>query len=723
MTNEIASIVCGVSALLARTTEKPVILWASDPIRPGETVILQGHAFSADAVVEASPAPGRPMQTLEILDRGEQCLKALIPDVWAPEVYELRVRTPAGLTDVVRLNRPASLFWVGDQGRRQTPGGRFRVCGRNMTGDPQAARVRCEGARSFDVQVDKAEDYALTAVLPPDAPPGEYGLRVHNGWGGDAGWSDPLPFSVRANAPWPQKTFNVRDYGATGQGEQDDTAAVKSALARAAAAGGGIVFFPRGRYEIRDTITLPRFTVLRGELRERVELLWPELPAPVVLVQGSNSFGVEELTLSCRNYVSGIVSDTGLVPDAGDVFLRRIRMRAMRSLRKPAEEVHARHMDACKRSGDGGVSVLLGGRNIEITDCDIFGSGRALELASVTGSRVTGNTFYNGCQGWYCISSSDGLIFENNDIIGADLQAAGGGMNTFRDWRSCRNIYFARNRIRLVHGGDREGMTTDGGGGSHAGHIEAAEGTRLILSEPRSVLPPAVGTLEYLALWNQAALPGMGVYILKGRGAGQWRQVIRQEGRTVEIDRTWAVAPDVSSLVGISTLQENYLVVGNEISDASIAIQFFGISIGHVMAGNSSSRAGGFHSWGIFYGGLQPSWYCQMLGNEIPEGNSLVGPFNNTPPPRDSHIAAMGGVIPGLEVPMNRCAVIRRNRLHNNARIELIGTVQDAVVERNTVEHSDVGVSVETGVAGALVRSNEFLNVDQPLLRPAAKGE
>lgn len=42
--------------------------------------------------------------------------------------------------------------------------------------------------------------------------------------------------------------FNVRAYGALGNGATDDTAAINTAIASAAAAGGGIVYFPTGNY-------------------------------------------------------------------------------------------------------------------------------------------------------------------------------------------------------------------------------------------------------------------------------------------------------------------------------------------------------------------------------------------------------------------------------------------------------------------------------------------
>jgi polygalacturonase len=45
-----------------------------------------------------------------------------------------------------------------------------------------------------------------------------------------------------------QTTFNVKDYGAKADGKTNDAAAINKAIAAAAKAGGGIVFFPAGTY-------------------------------------------------------------------------------------------------------------------------------------------------------------------------------------------------------------------------------------------------------------------------------------------------------------------------------------------------------------------------------------------------------------------------------------------------------------------------------------------
>lgn len=65
-----------------------------------------------------------------------------------------------------------------------------------------------------------------------------------------------------ADLPSPAPSSSVRDYGARGDGQTDDTAAFKRALAEAA----GVILVPRGRYRIDGSLELSRSgQVLRGE--------------------------------------------------------------------------------------------------------------------------------------------------------------------------------------------------------------------------------------------------------------------------------------------------------------------------------------------------------------------------------------------------------------------------------------------------------------------------
>ena len=60
---------------------------------------------------------------------------------------------------------------------------------------------------------------------------------------------------------------NVRDFGAKGDGQTDDTAAFRAAIAAVEAMGGGTVYVPHGYYCLTDSLTLPALVTLAGDLK------------------------------------------------------------------------------------------------------------------------------------------------------------------------------------------------------------------------------------------------------------------------------------------------------------------------------------------------------------------------------------------------------------------------------------------------------------------------
>lgn len=58
--------------------------------------------------------------------------------------------------------------------------------------------------------------------------------------------------------------FNIRDFGAAGDGRTDDTIAFKSAMAQIASHGGGTLTIPEGDYLVTSPVTLPSGLVMQG---------------------------------------------------------------------------------------------------------------------------------------------------------------------------------------------------------------------------------------------------------------------------------------------------------------------------------------------------------------------------------------------------------------------------------------------------------------------------
>jgi hypothetical protein len=59
-------------------------------------------------------------------------------------------------------------------------------------------------------------------------------------------------------------TYNIRDFGAVGDGKTDDTIAIKSAMAYIASRNGGRLSFPDGDYVVTSPIALPSAVMIEG---------------------------------------------------------------------------------------------------------------------------------------------------------------------------------------------------------------------------------------------------------------------------------------------------------------------------------------------------------------------------------------------------------------------------------------------------------------------------
>jgi hypothetical protein len=300
------------------------VYWASDPVGPGAAVMVIGDALGEHATVEiarladtvaGSPAsvraarPGEGSQ-VEALQATENSLKFVVSATLPPGVFAYRITTASGAVTGL-LNRPAIWWTQGNRGTSTSPGGLLHLYGENLAASGAggaAATVFLKGSRVSDggsgetplsplrtvALTAQGDAYEATVALPADLPLGDYEVFVHNSRGGSGAWSEPAIAHVEKPLAWPQTIFNVKDFEAARTGVKDDTTPVQAALAAAERNGGGVVYFPRGRYLVSAMVRVPRFTILRGAKRELVNLVWPDFPhPPEALVCGSNTFGIE----------------------------------------------------------------------------------------------------------------------------------------------------------------------------------------------------------------------------------------------------------------------------------------------------------------------------------------------------------------------------------------------------------------------------------------------
>lgn len=702
----------------------PVVFWVSQPVGPGETVLAFGSGLGSTRDVVLWRLPDAPAQEpgalaqragsgvrLRPVQVDDHAVKFIVPALWKSGVYLARIATPSGATNVW-INRPSVLWTQGDAGRAATPRGWLSIFGTCLAlktptvilaGARHSARLKCAALSPF----------ALEVAIPAGFPPGEYRLYVHNGCGGGSGWSPPDVFSI-AKAPTPPARERRLGPSAWFEGDLDRTVNIQNALDELGREGGGTLHLEPGRYRVSAGLSIPPNVTLAGSGMGSTALCWPDTQTPPeALIRGSGSFSVRDLTLYAANHMHGIVADqTG--PAAGNVRILHVRMRLdpYRGHLTP-EEVDRRFTASLKLSTGGGDALRLGGPNVVVAYCDVDSGGRCLYLSRGRGVWIHHNTFYNGRWGWYCISGSDGVIFEHNAILGGDLMSTGGGLNCLDGSMVSQNVYYAHNRLARMYGWDREAMTTDAGGGAYYGRIASAHGDELELAaDPQ---------------WGGRDWRGAAVFILGGRGQGQYRQIRSAHDRVVTVEQPWLVPPDASSIVTITMLQRNYLFVDNTFQDAGVAIQMYGTAVGNIAYHNTSARTAGFHNFGMNYYGVQPSWFVQWLRNRITEGNVYGGGHDQTMQMGEAHLGVFA-LPPGMEprAPVTLCGIIRGNRLDRNAHLAAGGTdppspaagfpyTQQVIVEGNTVAHASVGLAVSSAATGIFVRNNTFVDCGVPV--------
>ena len=221
---QLVTLGCGVSLvslLIAAlpAAAAPTVFWVSEPVQPGEVVLLYGGGLGEVREVTvrrlADEAPGVPPPQ----SSASEAEAVQVPTL-QPSDSSLKFRLPAGMATGVfavafgggpRLINVPKIEWCqptrllpGLNENEAAPGSTVQIIGRNFLLDESIREkvkvtLRGQDGRMLWLKVVRAEKYAIVAELPEDLSVSEYQVWVHNGSGGPAGWSGGTTLIIMKN--------------------------------------------------------------------------------------------------------------------------------------------------------------------------------------------------------------------------------------------------------------------------------------------------------------------------------------------------------------------------------------------------------------------------------------------------------------------------------------------------------------------------------------------
>lgn len=281
--------------------------------------------------------------------------------------------------------------------------------------------------------------------------------------------------SIDANGP-----LNVRDFGAVGDGETDDTAAFQQALEQAAADGGNRVLVPTGTYVISDTLDVAANVTFAGVNRGASKLRRPDDAHEVLIrLEGADNAVVRDLDLKVRGYTPGESRAAALVIEGGsqDVVIENVSAEGFSrgfSVGRDSEESRALTFRNCtaRHSRTWGF-VVDHTQDVLFEQCYAFHSGldgfklrKQARNVTISGgeSSHNGQNERGGGSGVDGYAGGDGFVIENlvvehNHSSGIYVKTGG----LFYDgFGPVRNGYISGVRVRY-NGGSGIDLNRSGG--------------------------------------------------------------------------------------------------------------------------------------------------------------------------------------------------------------------------------------------------------------------
>lgn len=728
----------------------PRISWHSREAGPGQSLVLWGDRMTTDDgsdirlwLYTQTTAHNGALHELSVLRSTRESVTASVPDSVPQGLYLVWVENAAGVSRPVRLNA-ALAWWIGPD--RAMRGAAVDLYGRRLDSPRVIGRIwNAEGTGPFTTwTVVGSNPFRANLQVPADAQPGRHEVWVHNGRGGEYGWSGPLWLEVESEplVAWTGQVVTLAPVVGV-----DDTQRLNAAVRNAG--DGGVVCLQPGSYSLRSRLLAAHSILLQRAGLGRCPASNGDGAATLVLEDVGSPYdglvfrdfpaGMRGLTVDRRhsNPVDGGGVTASFAAEAGRAP-RGVRVEDCTFLTQPEDRTR--------------VLLFSGVHDVRVTDSHfVTGSGHAVRLedvhqAFITRNEVVGTTpipedrevarlRVGGKSAVYVAAGSE---IDVSDNVGRGADQPLGWLPRFFTITSAAmtsNVYVAHNQTRgtgtpVANAGEH--ILLENQGPPFAGTPTAVSETTLVFDapdwEPDQYAQDSADDPQHYAQGRRASV----VAIESGPGAGQMRRILTHTADTLTVDRPWDIAPDATSRMTVVggprrvAIYDNHLASRPEVwvdpdddehQNATLGIGIAGFADDIALVANDmdTMRIGVVH-----YGYPRPDGH-------FPHREVLVADnvMRNVQWGIATGVSGPGAVLDPVRAPINLGIVVRGNRVESpqfnglqvgwfyldpdacGARTDDVSYDQTAIIEDNEVlDPGRIGIRVNRFYETILLRRN-----------------
>ncbi len=490
-------------------------------------------------------------------------------------------------------------WWIGPN--VATRGDTASVFGRNLAHNGNTVTsyiyIQKSGLPGVWAKVTAANPYKVAFTIPTNLTNGTYQVWVHNGHGGHYGWSGPLALTITNGTPWTTQPFNVKSYGAKGDGVTDDEAAIQTALEAACQAPWSTLYFPTGTYMISKGFLLPSQIRWLGDgsaktfIKANADFVAPptydaRMYSMLFGWGGSHDVTVQGLTIDPNGLMKAVLTTPIYARGVTNFKFNDVTMggkgydTADFGISTQIFLQGCKIIDGAAPGGSGGNGIFLGASTqVFIDNCQIYGANDVNTMLD----------FFGGSDGVSCTNTTA----QDYNNTQQDGWAQGRFLYGCSTWGSNRNFYVGDNTTNAL-------AVRPGFANQNSGEQVLWENGTKFSGVPMFATQTTVTFGGNAFFQDSGLLTGSyDAVIVNGTGLGQHRKITGCTGSTITVSPAWKVPPDSTSTVIIAGVISQCAVYHNALqgkSDyatrdtASGGIQPYGNSYDFIVDNNTISQ-------------------------------------------------------------------------------------------------------------------------------------